>query len=113
MLAFTAANLLTLNGVLEHPLLLVDQRRIVEVTSLASASPPASTTLFDLGNATIAPGYLDLHIHGGAGYDVMDDAPEALPAVERLLTRHGVTSYLPTTVTASIEKTVRALEHLA
>src|ERR1700752_2891898 len=98
MLAFTAAKLLTPDGVLEHPLLVVEQQHVVEAGSLVSSSPPAHATLLDLGNTTIAPGYVDLHIHGSAGYDVMDDSPQALPAIEHLLSRHGATSYLPTTV---------------
>jgi N-acetylglucosamine-6-phosphate deacetylase len=61
----------------------------------------------------MAPGYVDLHIHGSAGYDVMDDSAEALPAIEQLLARHGVTSYFPTTVTAPMDATLRALERLA
>ena len=43
----------------------------------------------------------------------MDDRAEALPAIERVLARHGVTSYFPTTVTAPMESTLRALERLA
>jgi len=43
----------------------------------------------------------------------MDDSAEALPAVGRFLARHGVTSYFPTTVTAPLDRTLRALEHLA
>jgi N-acetylglucosamine-6-phosphate deacetylase len=43
----------------------------------------------------------------------MDDAADALPAIERLLARHGVTSYFPTTVTATMDATLRALERLA
>jgi N-acetylglucosamine-6-phosphate deacetylase len=113
MLAFTAAKLLTRDGVLEHPLLLVEQRRVLEIASLVCSSIPANVTLLDLGNTTIAPGYVDLHIHGSAGYDVMDDSPQALHAIERLLARHGVTSYLPTTVTTPIETTLRALDRLA
>jgi N-acetylglucosamine-6-phosphate deacetylase len=67
----------------------------------------------DLGPGVIAPGFVDLHIHGSAGYDVMDDIAEALPAMEQLLVRHGVTSYFPTTVTAPMDRTLRALERLA
>jgi N-acetylglucosamine-6-phosphate deacetylase len=67
----------------------------------------------DFGDCVIAPGYVDLHIHGSAGYDVMDDTTEALPAIEQLLARHGVTSYFPTTVTAPMDATLRALERLA
>ena len=66
----------------------------------------------DMGDAIIVPGFVDIHVHGGGGYDVMDDFEEALPAVETLLARHGVTAYLPTTVTAPLEITLRALERL-
>lgn len=113
MLAFTAARLLTPHGALEHPLLLVDQGRVVEIASQAERSVPAGVSAIDLGNSLIAPGYVDLHIHGSSGYDVMDDIPEALPAIERLLARHGVTSYFPTTVTAPLDSTLGALERLA
>ena len=67
----------------------------------------------DFGDGVMAPGYVDLHIHGSAGYDVMDDSAEALPAIEQLLARHGVTSYFPTTVSAPMDTTLRALERLA
>jgi N-acetylglucosamine-6-phosphate deacetylase len=113
MKAFRAARLLTSNGVLDHPWLLVEDGRIVEIGTRDSHAPPAEVDVSDFGAALIGPGYLDLHIHGSAGYDVMDDAAEALPAIEGFLARHGVTSYLPTTVTAPMEKTLRALERLA
>jgi N-acetylglucosamine-6-phosphate deacetylase len=113
MLAFAAARLLTPSDLLEHPLLLVDHGRVVEVALHDSCQLPAAVVATDFGNGVIAPGYFDLHIHGGSGYDVMDDAPEALPAIEHSLARHGVTSYFPTTVTASAEHTMRALERLA
>jgi len=67
----------------------------------------------DFGDSMMAPGYVDLHIHGSAGYDVMDDTAEALPAIEQLLARHGVTGYFPTTVTAPMDATLSALERLA
>lgn len=112
MLAFTAAALITPLGPLDHPLLFVDHGRIVEAGPQSARSCPAGVSPIDLGCDFIAPGYLDLHIHGSAGYDVMG-APEALAAIERSLARHGVTGYLPTTVTAPLEVTLRALERLA
>jgi N-acetylglucosamine-6-phosphate deacetylase len=113
MLAFTAAKLLTPTGALEHPLMLVEQGRVLEISPRSARELPAGVSASDFGDALIAPGYLDLHIHGGAGYDVMGDAAEALPAIEILLARHGVTSYFPTTVTAPMDTTLRALERLA
>jgi N-acetylglucosamine-6-phosphate deacetylase len=113
MLAFTAERLLTPAATVEHARLLVDDGRIAEVGRERSVALPGGVSAVDFGKGTIAPGYIDLHIHGSAGYDVMDDAAEALPAIERLLARHGVTSYFPTTVTAPMDDTLRAIERLA
>src|SRR5271169_289397 len=112
MLAFTTGRLLN-NGAVEHPLVLVEQGRILEIAPRNSRHIPAGVSISDLGDHLMAPGYIDLHIHGSAGFDVMDDIPDALPAIEQLLARHGVTSYFATTVTASMEKTLHALERLA
>ena len=113
MLAFTTGKLLTPTDAVEHPLLLVEHGRVLEISTRNSRQLPAGVSLSDFGDHVIAPGYLDLHIHGSAGFDVMDDTTDALPAIEQLLARHGVTSYFPTTVTASMDKTLRALERLA
>ena len=113
MLAFTAGRLLTPTDVVEHPLVLVEQGRILEISARSSRQVPAGVSVSDFGDGVMAPGYVDLHIHGSAGYDVMDDAAEALPAIERLLAQHGVTSYFPTTVTAPMDTILRALERLA
>jgi len=73
---------------------------------------PASARVLDFGDAVLAPGLIDIHIHGGAGHDVMEGSDEGLAAVERLMTRHGVTSYCPTTVTSPVEATLRSLDAL-
>ena len=113
MLAFSAACVFAPTAPLDRDLLLVEHGRVVDVISRSRSEIPPDISLVDFGNRIIAPGYLDLHIHGSAGYDVMDDSPDALPAIERLLVRHGVTSYLPTTVTASMDATLSALARLA
>jgi N-acetylglucosamine-6-phosphate deacetylase len=113
MLAFTAGRLLTPTDAVEHPLVLVEQGRVVDISARSGRQVPAGVSTCDFVHGVIAPGFVDLHIHGSAGYDVMDDTAEALPAIEQLLARHGVTSYFPTTVTAPMDTTLRALERLA
>src|SRR5229473_2504302 len=113
MLAFTAGRLFSPTGAVEHPLVLVEQGRVVDISARSNRQVPAGVSVSDFADNVIAPGYVDLHIHGSAGYDVMDDTAEALPAIEQLLARHGVTSYFPTTVTAPMDVTLRALERLA
>jgi N-acetylglucosamine-6-phosphate deacetylase len=54
----------------------------------------------------IAPGFVDVHVHGGGGHDAMG-GPEALSGMARHLLRHGVTSFLPTAVTAPLPALAR------
>lgn len=51
----------------------------------------------------MVPGYVDTHIHGFGGHDIMDGTPEALFAISEGILENGVTSFLPTTLTASTE----------
>ncbi len=118
MLAFTSGRLFTSTDVLEHPLLLVENGRVLEISTRGAGDRdkshenriPHGVAVSDFGDATIAPGYVDLHIHGNAGFDVMDDSSDTFPAIETSLAKHGVTSYFPTTVTAPLDTTLRALE---
>ena len=113
MIAITATTLFTPLERIEQPLLLVEDGSIVEVTSRANRETPTGSRLVDFPSGVLAPGFIDIHIHGGAGHDVMEAGGDALPAMERLLARHGVSSYFPTTVTAPLEATLSALERLA
>jgi len=113
MLAFTAARLISPTDIVEQPLIIIEHGRISEISSRRDRQLPVQVSVVDLGEGLIAPGYIDLHIHGSAGFDVMDDNAEALRVIERLLSRQGVTSYFPTTVTAALDTTLRALERLA
>ena len=113
MIAITASTLFTPLERIEQPLLLMDGGAIVEVTSRAGREVPTNIRLVDFADGTLAPGFIDLHIHGGAGHDVMEAGAGALPPVERLLVSHGVSSYFPTTVTAPLDATLSALTRLA
>ena len=113
MLAFTATSLVTPTATFEHALLLVEDGQIASISTQAAHPLPPGLLPTAFGDAIIAPAYVDLHIHGGGGFDVMDDSADAVPAIGRLLARHGVASYFPTTVTAPMDKTLRALERLA
>jgi N-acetylglucosamine-6-phosphate deacetylase len=59
------------------------------------------------------PGFVDVHIHGAGGHDVMEGSAEALSTVARTVARHGTTSFVATTVTASPDDTCRSVEGIA
>jgi N-acetylglucosamine-6-phosphate deacetylase len=113
MIAFTANCLFTPLERVEQPLLLVEDDVIAEAGSRGARPIPQGIRVVDFGDAILAPGFVDIHIHGGAGHDLMEADPSGLCAVERLLFKHGVSSYFPTTVTAPLDQTFSALDRLA
>ena len=113
MIAFTATRLYTPLECIERPLLLVEGETVSEIASQVSRPVPQGAQLVDLGDSILAPGFVDIHIHGGAGHDVMNADAAGLAALEQSLVAHGVTSYFPTTVSAPIDDTLSALDWLA
>lgn len=63
----------------------------------------------NLGGAYLAPGFVDLHVHGGDGADFMDGTPEAFRTVCRCHVRHGTTSLTPTSTVARSDQYDRFL----
>jgi len=74
---------------------------------------PQHTEHHDLPGALLAPAMLDIHVHGAAGHDVMEGTAEGVAPVSTLLAQHGVGAWLPTLVTAAVDRTLRALDGLA
>ncbi len=64
-------------------------------------------------HTTLTAAFLDVHTHGAMGHDVMSASTADLSEMQRFLAARGVAHYLPTTVTASVGATMRALESLA
>jgi N-acetylglucosamine-6-phosphate deacetylase len=107
-----ARQLLTPLERIDDAALLIEEGIVSAVGPRAALTVPAHARVVDFGDAILTPGLIDIHIHGGAGRDVMEGSDESLAAIERLMARHGVTSYCPTTVTAPMEQTLRSLEAL-
>ncbi|MDB4902345.1 MAG: nagA 3 [Mucilaginibacter sp.] len=64
----------------------------------------------DAGGKYIAPGFIDIHVHGGGGHDFMDNTPEAFLAIADIHAKHGTTAMLPTTLTSSKEDLLETLK---
>lgn len=107
----TASRLITPIEWIESPIVVVEDGHITALLSRNDAEMPAGH-LLDFPDLILAPGFIDIHIHGGAGRDAMEADEAALAQIERQLVQHGVTAYLPTTVTASQEKILNALSGL-
>jgi N-acetylglucosamine-6-phosphate deacetylase len=109
----TARHLYTPAEEITNPLLVIEDGHITEISSRASHASPANATLVDFGDVALVPGFLDIHIHGGAGLDVMQASASELPRLGQFLMSHGVTGYLATTVAAPLDSTCVALARLA
>ena len=100
----TARRLHTSQGTIDHPVVAIDDEGLI--ASIHSDPKNASE---DVLTAT----FLDIHTHGAANYDVMHANLAEFGIINRFLATKGVGHYLPTTVTAPIDQTLRSLEGLA
>lgn len=73
---------------------------------------PESAEIVDFSGKYIAPGFVDTHIHGLLNSDVMDNTPEAIKTISKGLLQFGVTSFLPTTLTDSVERLDESVENI-
>jgi N-acetylglucosamine-6-phosphate deacetylase len=72
------------------------------IVSVSDSVTPKGEVL-DLSGATLLPGFIDVHIHGAVGVDVMEATPHGLQEVSEYLATQGVTGWLPTLVPGSDE----------
>ncbi|HLY40808.1 MAG TPA: N-acetylglucosamine-6-phosphate deacetylase [Terracidiphilus sp.] len=107
----TAERLWDGSRMIDHPVVEIEDGHIVYVGSREASS--TSLKPVDFPGAMLAPSFFDVHFHGAAGHDVMEATPEALDKIAAFLATRGTASFLPTTVTAPLDKTLRALEGLA
>lgn len=99
----TARKLLIETGQIDHPVVTIEDGRIV---SLESGTPNGSTE-------TLTAAFFDIHVHGACSHDFMAASRGEIAVVGRFLAGRGVGHYLPTTVTGPIDTTLRALDRLA
>jgi N-acetylglucosamine-6-phosphate deacetylase len=75
-----------------------------------TAETPARANVLDAGDGYIVPGFVDLHVHGGAGADFMDGTDEAFATALACHARHGTTSLAATTTVARHEQIMQVLK---
>jgi len=108
----TADRLIAPEETIENPIVVIEDGLIAGIASRAQTEVPTGQRL-DFAGCTLVPAYFDVHIHGSAGHDVMEGTPEAFTAVGQFLARHGVGAYLATTVTMSMDATLKSLTAMA
>jgi N-acetylglucosamine-6-phosphate deacetylase len=97
----------------DYPIVVLEEGCIASISTRAASAVPTGAHLLDFPEVTLAPSFLDIHIHGAAGHDAMEATPEALAAIGAFLASRGTGRFLATTVTAPIDATLRAVAGLA
>ena len=80
----------------------VEDGKIVSVGP-RDAATDAGAEIFDVGGLWVVPGFIDMHVHGGGGYDFMDATVEAFHGAARMHALHGTTTLLPTSLASGDE----------
>lgn len=100
-------------AILEQHCLVIDDGRIKQVLPTSQKLWPEDAQVIDVGGDFVAPGFVDMHVHGALGRDTMEASVEALAQIAKFHATGGTTAMTPTTVTDSTEKIGAALEAIA
>ncbi len=92
-----------------------------EIEDFGEGQPPAELSRVvskkgsrvELKGNLLGPGWIDIHIHGARGYDVMDGSQEALAVIADFKLKQGITGFLATPLTAAPEKLIGVLQNIS
>lgn len=88
--------------VIENGSILIEDKKIIEVSDKDIKT--GDYKLIDARGMYVSPGFIDIHVHGGGGYDFMDGTVEAYLGAAEKHAEHGTTSMVPTTLTSTYEE---------
>jgi len=100
--------ILTPYRVIEDGILSVAEGKIVSVGDRSTGIPDAAE--IDANGCYVAPGFIDIHIHGGGGHDFMDGTAEAFLGIAETHAKYGTTAMLPTTLTSEVDELLHTLD---
>jgi len=100
-------HVITPDGITRNGFVLVREGIIISVSDHELEMEGA--VILDAGGKYISPGFIDIHVHGGGGYDFMDNTVEAFLEIAKIHARYGTTALFPTTLTGSAEDIIKTL----
>src|SRR3954447_1819226 len=106
---FFNGTLITASGLIADAMVTTRDGRVVYAGPRRDERMPPGAERIDAKGAYIGPGFVDIHIHGGAGSDFMDATSADVRTVFRYHALHGTTSLCPTTATAPLAEILTAL----
>ncbi len=111
--AIYASRILTPTEEVGDAVILVEGSKITSIGHRDEIQVPSDAIHYAAPGSTVVPGFVDIHIHGAGGHDVMEGTDGALDKITETVAMHGTTSIVATSVTAPVEETCRSLESIA
>src|SRR3984957_14755759 len=108
-----ASQVLTPHEAIPDGIVVVEDGKITAVGHRDEVEIPAGADDCVATGMIVAPGFVDVHIHGAGGHDVMEGTAEAIAKVASTVARRGTPSLVGTTVSAPPEATCKSLEGIA
>jgi N-acetylglucosamine-6-phosphate deacetylase len=102
MINIINGNIISPKGIIEGGSILIEKDLIVSIHEHSVAIKDAEE--IDASGLYVSPGFIDIHVHGGGGFDFMDGTEKAYLEIAATHARYGTTAMLPTTLTSSQEE---------
>jgi N-acetylglucosamine-6-phosphate deacetylase len=109
-LAIVGGRAITPEGEIEHATVVIEAGRITALGRSDVVEPEPGSRFIDARGLLVFPGFIDTHIHGSNGDDVMLSGEEGLHRIAADLLRYGVTSWQPSTISATHDDLMRSIE---
>lgn len=111
----TAQKLILTNGKIITPYRILSKGTVLiedgKITAVSEGDlEVADAQEIDVQGKYIAPGFIDIHVHGGGGHDFMDGSEDAFLRIAETHAQYGTTAMLPTTLTSTTEELFQTLE---
>ncbi len=109
-LAITGGTIITENQQIEAGILLCEDGKIKFIGDSAQVMPEPDSTIINAAGKFVLPGFIDTHVHGSGGDDVMTDGAAGIQRAGKKMLAYGTTAWLPTTIAAKHEEILFAIE---
>lgn len=98
---------------LEDRIIIIEKGKIIAITDKKEdLAILKNVEIIEAKDKFVVPGYIDIHVHGGGGSDVMDGEYEAIKQIAATHSRFGTTAFLPTTMTMAKDKIIKSLKSI-